>query len=294
MMTDVYRATVVSLRRQGKREDMRRSGVYGRADLLTRALQRTACIGVGLVALALPVAAAATPTVIATGRAVRLPGFPHTGNILGAGAAVEAEVKISGTEYFGSPPPLIGISVYLPTGVVIDTHDFPTCPAEIIIEEREPRMCPKGSSAGPNGKAFGIVSLGGERVAETAEIFSFLAPGGGLEFLVVGHTPVSLEVPGTAQLIRSGAMPGFGPEFTGAVPLVVTVPGAPDASVEKINITLGAAIRKHGKTFYYGRVPKRCPSGGFRVRSEFMFGEPEDLAKPETVVVPFRAPCPPK
>jgi hypothetical protein len=244
-----------------------------------------------LLALAAPLSAFALPTVIARGRAVKIPGFPNTGNILGAGAAVQAEVRISGTEYGGYPPPLIGITVDLPKGVKIDTHDFPTCPSALILEQREPSKCPKGSSAGPTGHAYGVVSFGTQRVEETAEILSFLAPGGGLEFLVVGHSPVALEVPGSSRLVLHGP-PGFGPQFTGPVPLVETVPGAPDASVERIEITLGTAIRKHGKTYYYGRVPHSCPKGGFRVRSEFTFGEPGDLSRPETVVVPFRAPCP--
>jgi hypothetical protein len=261
-----------------------------------RALGRLAAIVLvcltGALAIVSPGPALALPSVLAQGKAVPIPGFPHTGNILGAGAAVQAEVRITGTEYFGSPPPLTGITVFLPRGVKIDTHDFPTCPFQVIVEEREPRKCPKGSAAGPPGRVQGVVSCGEERVGETAEILSFFAPGGGLEFLVDGHSPVSLEIPGTSRLLQPGSLPGFGPEFTGKVPLVETVPGAPDASAEKINITLGAAIRRHGKVFYYGRVPKTCPPGGFRVRSELTFGEPSDVSKPETVVVPFRAPCP--
>jgi hypothetical protein len=247
-----------------------------------------------LAVAATPIPASALPTVVVRGRAVPIPGFPHTGNILGAGAAVQAEVVISGTEYGGFPPPLIGITVWLPAGVKIDTRDFPTCPSAFILERLEPRLCPKGSSAGPPGKVYGVVSFGKERVNETAEILSFLAPGGGLEFLVEGHSPVSIEVPVSSQLRQPHGGGGFGPEFTGTVPLVETVPGALDASTKKINITLGTAIRKHGKVFYYGRVPKRCPAGGFRVRSQFVFGEPEDVSKPELVTVPFRAPCPRK
>lgn len=263
--------------------------------IYARARRRRAGTLLGLLVsalvLILPGAALGSPTVIARGEAVPIPGFPHTGNILGAGAAVHAEVKISGTEYGGFPPPLIGITVDLPTGVRIDTADFPTCPRSVILEQREPRLCPKGSSAGPGGKAHGVVAFGEERVAESVSISAFLAPGGGLEFLAVGHTPVSLEIPATGLLHQPGPA-GFGPQFSGTIPLIQTVPGAPDASVEAIEITLGTAIRKHGKTYYYGRVPKRCPSGGFRVRSEFMFAEPGDLSKSETVTVPFRAPCP--
>jgi hypothetical protein len=247
-----------------------------------------------LTALALPTLAAAAPSVLVKGRAVPIPGFRDTGNILGAGAAVEAEVKISGTEYGGFPAPLIGITVYLPMGVKIDTRDFPTCPTRVIAEEREPRKCPKGSAAGPIGKVEGVVAFGQERVEETAEIHSFFAPGGGLEFLVDGHSPVSLEIPTSSRLLQPGGGGGFGPEFTGPIPLVETVPGAPDASTEKIDITLGSAIRKHGKAYYYGRVPKTCPAGGFRVKALLTFAENAQLSEPVTVTVPFRVPCPPR
>jgi hypothetical protein len=255
---------------------------------------RRARIGLlfGMIALALPGVAAAAPTVTIKGRAVPIPGFPHTGNYFGAGAAVTAEVAISGSEYGGFPPPVIGINVYLPTGVKLHPQGFPTCPAKVILEEATPEKCPKGSAAGPIGKVYGIVSFGGTRVPETVELLSYFAPGGGFEFLARGSSPVSLEIPTTARLVNPNGSAGFGPEFVGQIPLVETVPGAPYASVEKIDVTLGAAYRKHGKPVYYGTVPKTCPTGGFRVKAEFTFAEDGNTATPETVTVPFRAPCP--
>ncbi len=75
------------------------------------------CLAViGLAVLALPGVASAAPTVTFKAQAVPITGFPHTGNILGAGAAVLAEYKIEGTEYGGFPPPIIGVNFYLPTG----------------------------------------------------------------------------------------------------------------------------------------------------------------------------------
>ena len=257
---------------------------------------RLAMVGllIGLVALSMPGASVAAPTVTIKGEAVPIPGFPHTGNFFGAGAAVHAEVAISGVEYGGFPPPLIGVNVYLPTGVKLHPQGFPTCPPKTIIEEAEPERCPKGSAAGPIGKVYGVVSFGEERVHETVELLSFFAPGGGFEFFARGRTPVSLEIPTSATLVHPNGGGGFGPEFIGPIPLVATVPGAPYASVEKIDITIGAAYRKHGKAVYYGTVPKTCPSGGFRVKAEFTFAENGNVAAPETVTVPFRAPCPKK
>jgi hypothetical protein len=245
-----------------------------------------------LALLTLPCVTAALPTVKIKGMAVPIQGFPHTGNILGAGAAVRAQVSISGTEYGGFPPPLIGVAAFLPVGVHLHPQGFPTCPAKTIIEERAPERCPQGSAAGPVGRVDGIVAFGNTQVHETAEISSFFAPDGGLEFFTQGHSPVSLEIPTTARFTHLNGAGGFGPELIAQVPIVETVPGAPAASVESIDITVGSAYRKNGRTVYYGRVPKRCPHGGFRVRGELTFAENGDVTTPETVAVNFRAPCP--
>jgi hypothetical protein len=258
----------------------------------SRPARAAVCIVVTLAGLAVPGACWAAPTVTVRGRAVPIPGFPHTGNYFGAGAAVHAEIAISGTEYGGYPPPLIGISVYLPTGVRLHPQGFPTCPLKAIVEEKEPRHCPKGSAAGPPGKVSGVVAFGKTQVKEDGEILSFFAPGGGFEFLTIGHSPVALEIPTTARLLHPGGQGRFGPEFTGEIPLVETVPGAPDASVETIDITIGAGMRRHGKPVYYGTVPRSCPHGGFKAKTEFIFAQGGDPSAPETVTVPVTAPCP--
>src|ERR1700753_2727540 len=75
------------------------------------------CLAVlGFAALSLPALSAAVPTVAVKAKIVPIKGFPGTGTKLGAGAAVESQVTISGTEYGGFPPPLIGVNVFLPKG----------------------------------------------------------------------------------------------------------------------------------------------------------------------------------
>jgi hypothetical protein len=250
------------------------------------------CLTASVVALlALSAVAAATPTVTFKAKAVPIPHFPHTGNILGAGTAVEAEFAISGTEYEGSPPPIIGVNVYLPKGSKLHPSGFPTC-SNRVLEQIGPSGCPKGSAAGPVGKVVGFVSFGGERVIEPAELSSFYSPGGGLAFFTAGHSPVSLEILSSGKYTQLGGAAGFGPKLITRVPLVPSVPGAPFASVKSIKVKAGSAIRKHGKTTYYGRVPKRCPKGGFPVKAEVIFAENGDESKPVTVTKLYKAPCP--
>jgi len=248
---------------------------------------------VSLAALALAGAASATPIVTLKGRAVPIPGFPHTGNILGAGADVEGEIKIKGTEYGGYPPPVIGVTLSLPTGTRLYPAGFPTCPAKVLEEQHEPGKCPKGSKAGAMGHAYGFVVFGGERVPETVSIEPFFVPGGGIDFYVEGHTPASIEITSTGRFTAFGGEGGYGPKAVVQVPLVETVPGAPDASVERIIGKLGAARKKGKEVIYYGRVPKKCPKGGFPVKAEITFAALGGLPQ-QTATALYKAPCPPR
>jgi hypothetical protein len=260
-----------------------------RRDSMRRALICLAAVGVA--ALAAPGAAPALPTVKFKAFAVPIPHFKHTGNILGAGSALQSEYVIEGTEYEGSPPPVIGINVYLPKGTKLHPSGFPTC-TKAVLEQFGPIRCPKGSAAGPTGKVLGYVTFGGERVEEAAELKSFYAPGGGFEFFTDGHTPVSLEILSNGHFKNFVGGGGFGPKFEAEVPLVPSVPGAPYASVKTITVKTGSAYKRHGKTVYYGRVPKRCPKGGFPIKTEVIFAENGEMSKPETVTANYKAPCP--
>jgi hypothetical protein len=256
---------------------------------MRRASTILAVLALGL--LGLTGVASAAPTVKFKAVAVPIPGFPHTGNILGAGAAVHAEYQIEGTEYGGFPPPIIGVNFYLPAGTKLHTTGFPTC-AKSVLEQTGPSGCSKSSAAGPVGNALGIVSFGSERVEETTTLESFYAPGGGLEFFTDGHSPVSLEILSSGHYVNLNGAGGYGPELITQVPLVSTVPGAPFASVKSINIKAGSAYKSHGKAIYYGRVPKKCPKGGFPIKTEVIFAENGELSKPVTVAATYKSPCP--
>jgi hypothetical protein len=248
----------------------------------------------GMALLAVPGIASALPTVKVKAEAVPIPGYEGTGDILGAGAAAKGSFEISGTEYFGSPPPIIGVNVYLPAHTVLHPKGFPTCNEE-LLRLKGPSGCPKGSQAGPIGSVLGYVTFGGERVEETAENYSFYSPTGGFTFFTFGHSPVNLEVYSKGGYVNYVGGGGYGPELKVKVPLVPSVPGAPYASVKTINAMIGSAIGpKHNprKDIYYGRVPKSCPKGGFPVKTEVTFAENGEESKPETVTTLLKVPCP--
>jgi hypothetical protein len=248
-------------------------------------------VGALLAALALPALSAAAPSVSIKAKIVPIKGFPHTGNYLGAGAAVEANVTISGSEYGGFPAPLIGVNVFLPKGTVLHPSGFPVCPlATLEPIGGGPKDCPKGSAAGPVGKVTGYVAFGKEIVPETATVQSFYASGGGLTFFTFGHSPVLLEIISSGKYIGASGL--YSKELKTVVPLVETVPGAQDASVKQISIVVGSAIKKNGKTIYYGRVPSHCKRS-LPAQAELTFAGLGGLTQ-TTVTKTIKLPCPRK
>ena len=251
------------------------------------------CLAVlGLAALGLSATASAAPTITLKAKAVPIPGFPHTGNILGAGAALKAEYTISGTEYGGFPAPLVGVKFYGPASAKLHPQGFATC-AESVILASGPSACPKSSKAGPVGSASGVVSFGTERVEEAATVEPFFAPGGNLEFFGHGVSPVSIEVLSKGHVVNSS--PPFGPTVLAEVPIIESVPGALDASIKLIDVQVGAAYKKGKKTVYYITVPKKCPKGGFPLKSVMEFGNVNNPKEPgEKAEASYKAPCPKK
>jgi hypothetical protein len=230
----------------------------GSARLATLATLATLAAFAVLAVAGVATPASAAPTVTIKAIVLPIPGFPHTGDILGAGALIEGEATISGTEYYGSPPPLTEIKVFAPAGAKLHPQGFATCPPE-ALERAGPQACSKKSIAGPKTSALGVVSIASERVHETASIEPFFAPGGGLEAFVEGSTPVSLEILVKARFLN--APPPFGFEGIAEVPLIETLPGAPDASFLHGSVGVGAAYRKNGKTVSYVTLPSTCSKG---------------------------------
>jgi hypothetical protein len=261
----------------------------------------------GLAFLGVPGLASAeeipVPTVKVKAAAVPIPGFPGTGNFYGKGADVEATLEIEGSGYGvsaqnpkGSPPPISAVNIYLPRGVKLHPSGFASC-TEATLKNIGPSGCPKTSIASALGNVLGEVTFGSERVPEPATLQAFFAPGGGLLFYTQGVSPVSLEVVSSGKYVRSSGKYSW--ELETLVPAVATVPGAPFASVSKIHLKAGAALRKNGKVIPYGTVPKKreCPKGGFFGKTEVTFGgmfggEREFGIEPKTVTQVIRVPCP--
>jgi len=264
----------------------------------------------GLAALGLPPVAAAAPSArlaVFKAKAVPIPrpgggSYPHTGNCLGCGAAVEAEYVIEGSGYGVTPqnpgggiPPISQVNFYLPAGARLHPQGFGNC-SEETLKNLGPRACGRSSIASPRGSVLGEVTFGSERVPEEAELRAFFAPGGGLLFYTAGHSPVALEIVSSGHFINSHQRP-YGLELITLVPPVASVPGAPLASVRRIKVKVGAAIKRGRGIVSYGYMPAKCPKGGFPVKTEITFGGSfgpgREFGIPaQTQSATYRAPCP--
>jgi hypothetical protein len=276
---------------------------------MRRASTCLAVLGLLAVLVVPAVASAAAPVVTIKAAAVPIPKpgggtFKGTGNILGAGAALQAQFTITGSGYGATPqnpaggnPPLSGVNFFLPAGAKINSNGFGTCAAS-ILQNTGPSGCPKTAKASPKGNALGEVTFGTTRVPEEASLEAFFAPGGGLLFYVLGNEPVNLEFVSSGKYVNSGKAP-YGLELETQVPAIHTAPGAALASTKTINIKVGAGIMKGKKLLSYGTLPKKCPKGGFPIKAELIFGgsfggEREFGIPQEVATVTTKTPCPKK
>lgn len=198
-----------------------------------------------------------------------IPAF-SAGAHLGEPTALTAELKIAGTEYGGFPEPLTRLSLRLPAGTVLSNAGFPTCSIQ-TLEQHGPSGCPAASPAGPAGSFRVIVAFGTERIAETGTTETFFAEGGGFLLYLHATSPVFIEVI-SLGVIEPASAP-FGPTVRFEVPLIETVPGAPDASFTAFTLGLGAFIRRGAAEIGSVTAPETCPKGTLGWRADTTFND---------------------
>ncbi len=266
---------------------------------------------VGLVALGLPAVAASKelPAVKIAKfavKAVPIGTLPRTGNVLGAGAALEIEYEFAGSGYGataanpkGRIPPLSALNFYVPYGTQLDRMAFNTCTQE-MLEQVGAGGCPKGSAAGPIGSALSEVAFGAARVDEKTTLQSFFAPAGDLLLLLEGAAPVPLKVVSSADFVR--APWPYGEELKALVPPVNPVPNATRASarlvsIKRIKVKMEGALRRvHppmglGTMVYFIHLPHVCHKG-LPFKTEVTFGGPGFGSPAKVATARYEAPCP--
>jgi hypothetical protein len=178
------------------------------------------------------------------------------------------------------PSPLVAMSLFYPAniGIVTSGLGLQTCSAAQLEIQGH---CPPNSLM---GYGSGLVALvfGPEVIEERGKITTWMAPiqNGKITMLFYAEapSPVSAELIFTGQLLEAPAP--FGGQLGVDIPLLPTLPGAPDASLLNMTATLGPMnvtyyARFRGKKIPYHpnglRLPQRCPHGGFPFAARFSF-----------------------
>lgn len=213
---------------------------------------------------------------------------------LGAGTTLYFGFRIAGPRG-EAPPPLIAANLLYPAnfGLINSGLGLATCSrAELEAES----ACPADSLMG-YGTAVAEVPFGPDTIREGAQITTWMAPieDGhlGLLFLAQGQAPVRAELIFTSHILPAN-LP-FGGAVATTLPIVPSLPEAPDVSIARLSTTLGPMHityyqRFHGKTTAYHpagiRLPRTCPRGGFPFAAELAFQDGSH-ATAHTIV-----PCP--
>lgn len=223
-------------------------------------------------AVCLPASASAIPT--ATLKAALRP------ERLGAGTTIKFAFSIAYTGETPSPLRVIELQYPANLGIATSGLGLSTCRATQLIGHGPPG-CPSTSVIG-YGSGLVEVPFGFGNVSEGVRLTTFMAPlhDGHLELLFYAEAerPISAELIFPGVVLPSAAP--FGGDLATDVPLVPTLPEAPDAILAKFATTIGPEhityweYSKGHYIPYHPRgilLPKRCPRGGFPFAAAFAF-----------------------
>jgi hypothetical protein len=200
---------------------------------------------------------------------------------LGAYTTVVSNVAI-GTATGEVPSPVVRLELHFPESLNLTSSNLglDICnPTTLLAEGRE--GCPTNSLMGL-GSATAVVPFGPELVSENATISVFMGPSAEQTKTHVEEqvTTVLLygegSTPVYGQILMLGGLGGSGPfnelQLNSDIPLVPTLPGARDASITNMQLSLGPRhivyyVHAHHRLVAFHprgiQLPERCPKGGF-------------------------------
>ena len=180
------------------------------------------------------------------------------------------------------PPPVTELDLRYPRdlGFAVSGLGLDSC-SRRTLEKLGPTYCPADSHMG-QGSALAEITIGPELIEETAEIAILRAPEEqghiGLLFYAVAHSFVSTEIAFPGQLLP--AAPPADESIHITIPLIESLPEAPDVSIVKLHATFGPRgltyyEHIHGKLVPYHPegilLPNKCPHTGFHFSATLRF-----------------------
>jgi hypothetical protein len=236
---------------------------------------RGACLLVLTLALSVLLAAPA-----GAGQVVKL-RVGLTPEHLGAGTTISFGFRIA-TPNGRVPPPLTALSLLYPAnvGLVTSGLGLATC-TPAALEADGPEACPADSLMG-RGSALVEIPVGPELIQETGQLTAWMAPvqNGHLSllFFADGKAPVNAQLIFPAVVLDANVP--FGGRLDTAIPVIPTLPEAPNAAVVQLRTTIGPQNityyrHERHRTIPYNPdgilLPPTCPHHGFPFAAAFTF-----------------------
>jgi hypothetical protein len=202
---------------------------------------------------------------------------------LGARTTIELSFQV-GASPGEVPPALIDAEVRYPPdlGIALSGLGLAVCSPSTLAATGA-SGCPANSIMG-HGDAVAELRFGTQIVAESATISIARAPDqeGHIALLlyVSGPSPVNTQILSPAQLLPASGP--YGGRLNIEVPLVASVPGAPNLAIVELSVTVGPQgltyfEKLSGQTLAYQPkgilLPPRCPRGGFPFVGVFTFAD---------------------
>jgi len=198
------------------------------------------------------------------------------------------------------PPALTAVSLSYPEslGIAFSRLGLVTC-TTAQLEASGVSGCPEDSIMG-FGSATAEISLGADLVGEPVPLTILRAPD------EEGHISLLFDAVGTTPLNTSAIFPGallpapapFGGQVSIDVPLIPSLPGAPDVAIVRLRATLGPSgviyfKPLEGRTIVYQPpgllLPDSCPKGGFPFAAQFSFVDGSHASARSVEACPARA-----
>ena len=200
---------------------------------------------------------------------------------LGASTTIELKVGVQGGDG-AVPPPLRSVALRYPEdlGIALSGLGLETCTAS-ALETSGPAACPPNSVMG-HGSALGEIPFGPEVIRERASVTVVRAEDED------GHIALLFDAQGISPVVANIVFPGellparrpYGGEISLSVPLVPSLPEAPDVAVVALEATIGPEgltyyEQSHGASVPYTPkgilLPDHCPRGGFPFAAALSF-----------------------
>jgi hypothetical protein len=143
--------------------------------------------------------------------------------------------------------------VFFAKGLKFNDTKFPTC-SQSALEQQGPQACPKKSVIGTGSADVDARPVINEPIHGTTTGFN--AKGHKVLLYTVVTQPIQTTTTIVGKLKKASGK--YGSKLDVTVPPLPTLPGQPNASITRFQLTTKATIKKRGKTYNYVVAPTTC------------------------------------